>query len=407
MESEVVITGMGVISALGDEPGAVYRARCKGDSAIRLHEFPEREERMLGAAISSFDAEVYLPDDNLRPLDRAGRLAVSSSKLALKSAGLRAEDCEKVEVDIALGTMFCGAHTISQFDRKAQVSGPRHAMPLEFANTVLNAAAGQTAIWHNLRGNPMTLAAGDVSGLRAVEYAARRISLGWSELFLAGGIDEHCFETSLSFRESGHASDGSDLGSAQPFGRSSRGFAPGEGAAFLVLESADSARNRGADVVGKIAGWGASYAPAEASADRRRRATLYAVEAALKMANRSASEIGYVSCSADGRTETDALEAKIIGEVLGERVGSVPIAVPAESLGNTLGASGVFNLVEAIETSRGRVLPPFRGARNGDLGAPDLRLVPEERPCAFDLALVLACGMGGNVSALLLSLDPD
>ena len=128
-----------MISALGDQPAEVHRARCEGHSAVRVHEFPDREAKLLGASIAEFDAAKYLGDANLRPLDRVGRMAISASKRALESAGITRDHCDANEVDMALGTMFGSAHTITQFDRKAQVSGPKYAMPLEFANTVINA----------------------------------------------------------------------------------------------------------------------------------------------------------------------------------------------------------------------------------------------------------------------------
>src|SRR5204862_318483 len=94
--------------------------------------------------------------------------------------------------------------TNTQFDRTALVSGPKYIKPLDFANTVINSATGQTAIWQKLRGANMTISAGKASGLHALQYAARRISLGWAEVVLVGGVEELCFETWFAFGESGH-----------------------------------------------------------------------------------------------------------------------------------------------------------------------------------------------------------
>jgi 3-oxoacyl-[acyl-carrier-protein] synthase II len=404
MKAEVAITGTGLISALGDQPAEVHRARCEKRSAVRMLEFSGRDAKMLGASLTDFDGRKYLGDGNLRPLNHVGQLAISASQGALENAGISREERDAHEMDLALGTMFCSAHTITQFDRKAQISGPKYAMPLEFANTVINAASGQTAIWHNLRGTTMTISAGTLSGLRALEYAARRIALGWSDQFLVGGVDEHCFETSWAFLQSGHASDGSEEVSVSPFGKSRRGFAPGEGAAFLVLESGASARRRGSPVLGTVLGWSSGYSPAHES-EAVRSATAYeAIAAALSMADCEAARIGYVSCSANGSIKGDEIEAHVLREVLGDRLGKVPIAVPAESFGNALAPSGIFQAIEALETARQGMLPPFCGARNGDLGAIDLGLSPEPTECAFDRALVFSCGLDGSVSAVVLGI---
>lgn len=405
MKTEVVITGAGLISALGDQPNAVHRARCEGRSAVRTIEFPDRDVSMLGASIADFDAANYLVTGNLRPLDHVGRLAVSASQAALETAGISREHRDATEMDLAMGTMFCSAHTITQFDRKAQISGPKYAMPLEFANTVINAASGQTAIWHNLRGTTMTISAGTLSGLRAIEYAARRIALGWSNQFLVGAVDEHCFETSWAFQQGGHASDGSEISSVCPFGKLRRGFAPGEGAGFLVLESGESARGRGATVLGTVEGWGSGYCPAGESEASRVATARTAIATALSMAECDVDRLGYVSCSANGSIKGDDIEAQVLRELLGSRLGSVPIAVPAESFGNALAPSGVFQAIEALETARQGILPPFMGAANGGLAAADLGLSPEVRDCTFDRALVFSTGLDGSVSAAVLGIS--
>jgi len=402
MSVEIVITGMGLISALGDDPAEVHAARCEGRSAVRLQEFPDREAKLLGARIEDFDPKKYLEGRNLRPLDRAGCLAVSASKLAFEAAGITPEFCATNEVDMALGTTFGSVHTITQFDRKAQVSGPKYAMPLEFANTVVNAAAGQTAIWHNLRGTPMTVSAGTVSGLRAIEYASRQIAIGRSELYLAGGFDEHCFESSWAFRQSGHASGGTDEQGVQPFGEDRRGFAPGEGAGFLVLESAEGARKRGAKIHGTVQGWGSGYAPIGESVEQHVSTAGRAISAALEMAGCSAEEIGYIGTSANGSIRGDDIELQVLRNLFGERLGSLPIAVPAEGFGNPLAASGIFQAIEALESGRQGTLPPFRGALGA---ASDLGLSSEVGTCKFTKALLISVGLDGSVASVVLGIS--
>jgi act minimal PKS chain-length factor (CLF/KS beta) len=172
-----------------------------------------------------------------------------------------------------------------------------------------------------------------------------------------------------------------------------------------VLESAESACGRGAAVLGSVLGWGSGYCPDGESEARRLATATGAIANALAMSGCSAAEIGYVSCSANGSVANDGIEAQVLRELLGDRLGAVPIAVPAESFGNALAPSGVFQTIESLETARHGVLPPFRGAGEGQLVVSDLGFATEPRNCRFERALVLSCGMDGSVSVTILGLN--
>ena len=263
MKKRVVVTGAGAISALGDDPGTLHQALWRGDSAIGTITRFDRQNLPVawGAEIKDFDAKRYLGEVNLRPLDRTSQLAASGAQRALESSGWTAEMREVAEMEIVLGTMFCSVRTNTQFDRAALISGPKHIKPLDFANTVINSATGQTAIWHRLRGATMTVSAGTTSGLHALQYAARRIALGWSDAVLVGGVEELCFETWYAFSQSGHLAGAGPNGGSMPFSSGRTGFFPGEGSGYLMLEDSDSATARGATVLAEIAGYGSSYDP--------------------------------------------------------------------------------------------------------------------------------------------------
>src|SRR5215831_12311476 len=205
MRNRVAITGMGIISSLGDSPASLHAALCGGQvSAYRLDEpgLNASHGRRSGK-IAAFEPESYLKGKNLRPLDRTGQLVVAAAKLALEDSGWTAERLRKHDVGLVLGTMFGSVHTIAKFDRHALEQGPACASPMDFANTVINAAAGQTAIWHNLRGINSTIASGSCSGLSALAYATDLIGNGQQAAVLAGGADEFCFESFCGFERAG------------------------------------------------------------------------------------------------------------------------------------------------------------------------------------------------------------
>lgn len=139
--------------------------------------------------VRGFSARAYLGGGNLRPLDRAAQLATSAAQQALVASGFDQDLRREREVGLALGTMFGSVRTISEFDRRAITAGPIYAKPMAFANSVLNAAAGQTAIWHGLRGINSTVSGGPTSGLLALGSAAETIRQGNASAMLAGGGD--------------------------------------------------------------------------------------------------------------------------------------------------------------------------------------------------------------------------
>src|SRR5258707_553617 len=187
MRNRVVITGMGVVSSLGDSPRALHASLCDGRSGIRPVELFRTAELgcPLGGEIPAFDATKYLGRRNLRPLDRTSRLVASAAQLALEDSGWTAEMRNAEELGLVLGTMFCSVHTISEFDRRALEAGPAYASPMDFSNSVINAAAGQTAIVHNLRGVNTTISTGVTSGIAAIAYATDLIRSGRTRALVA------------------------------------------------------------------------------------------------------------------------------------------------------------------------------------------------------------------------------
>lgn len=186
---------------------------------------------------SDVDPARDLAPRNTRPLDRLSQFVILAAARALDDAGCDADYRAAHDVGLALGTVFSGIRTICAFDRRALEAGPQYVSPLDFANTVLNAAAGQAAIWHRLRGANATIAAGGASGLQAIAYAADMIASGASFAMVAGGADERSPEADAAV-------------AAAAVGHSPLVDA----AAMVVLEAEDTARARGAAIRAMILG---------------------------------------------------------------------------------------------------------------------------------------------------------
>lgn len=400
----VAITGLGMISPLGDSPAVFHQALCDGHCGLQPVEdgtFDQPINRRVGR-INSFKPEAYLPDRNLRPLDRTGQLVVSAAKLALINSGWTSERLKAHEVGLVLGTMFGSVHTISKFDRQALVQGPSSASPMDFANTVINAAAGQTAIWHNLRGINSTLACGSTSGLAALGYAADLIRTGQQTAILAGGTDEFCFETFRGFDQAGllyELNHGS--GCPVPFDARRTGFALGEAAALLMLEERESAVVRGAHILGEIRGYGSAYNPHRQRNASGTDAINRAIHAALKDAGMVPSAIDCISASANGSIPADRDEAFSINALCN---GShVTVTAIKATFGETLGASGGLQAIDLLETMRTGILPGIPNLERLGPELPSLNVCRDQRSIRVRCGLINAVGLDGYASALLIS----
>jgi 3-oxoacyl-[acyl-carrier-protein] synthase II len=358
----------------------------------------------VGAPIDSFQERKYLGTKNLRPLDRTSRLVAATAKLALENSGWSAELLTRYDVGLALGTMFCSVHTIAEFDRRAMVSGPEYASPMDFANTVINAAAGQTAIWHGLRGVNSTICADITSGLQAIAYATELIRNGRATALLAGGADEFCFESFYGFARAGLScgSQGDAEGVPIPFSARRNGLALGEGAALLMLEEAEFASARGARVIGEVKGHGAGYDRARGrDRDESVRSVARAIRLALEDAGIGPEQVDCLSASANGSVAADRHEALGVQAALNGRARSLPVTAIKSMLGETLGASAAMQTVTLLESIRQGLLPGIRQLEETEPDFPLALAGPDNRQVPLRNGLINAVGLDGNCCSLI------
>src|SRR5215208_1880561 len=408
MRNRVVITGAGVVSSLGDSSASLQFSLCSGRSAIKPVELFNTAGLgcPLGGEIPSFDAQKFLGRRNLRPLDRTSRLVTSAAQLALNDSGWSETLRNQEEVGFVLGTMFCSVHTISEFDRRALEAGPAYASPMDFSNTVINAAAGQTAIMHHLRGINSTISTGTTSGLQAIAYAAEVIRSGRARAILAGGADELCFESFYGFDRAGLLcrSDNRAGDFPIPFDKRRNGFALGEGAALLMLENAKFARERGARTLAEITGCGFGYDCLQGEDEQAAIAAIaLSIRHALNDAFVGPHEIDCLSASANGSYAGDRHEAKGIFAGLNGQTRKLPVTAIKSMLGETLGASGPMQAIALLETMRDGVLPGIKCLEEVDDDFAFEMIGPDNREIDLEAALINSVGFDGHCCSLVLA----
>ena len=311
MTNPVSVEGLGLLTRLGEDPAAVV---APGEPAVESEPGPV-----------AIDPAARFGERNYRPLDRTGLLTVAAVGDCLASAG----DLPAPErIGLVVGTAFGSVATISSFDRRAETAGPIYAKPLDFANSVINAAAGQAAIWHDLRGVNATCCGGTASGLLALLYGRDLLRGGRADLVVAGGVEEHCEELVVATEAAGWIA-AARLGEASAF----FGLRPDrEEARVRILGGASRAAPGGRDEPGRLA------------------AALHrAIEAAVEDAGVEPVRVRVASTGTASGAETDA--AEVAG--LASWRSDLPRWEVKRRVGECLGASGALQMLPFLVWSRG------------------------------------------------------
>jgi len=384
----VVITGIGLLCPLGQSAGALHDALAAS--------------RWGAGPLPADVADDHLAGRNTYPLDRPARLLTAAARLALDDAGWTPESLARHDVGLFAGTVWSSAQTIARFDRQAVREGPAGASPLDFANTVINAPAGQTAIWHGLRGVNRTVATGSSSGLEAIGCAAEAILGGQADCLLAGGVDELSELSVRAFAASGLLCRSER---PRPYDPASQGLALTEGAALLVLEEATVAARRGARVLAEYLGYGRAFDAAGRTDERRSvRSAVRALRAALESAGLGTGDVDIVCGSANGDARADRHEALALSLMFEAEARPPAVCAVKGQIGEALGAGGPLQCAVMIESlRRGRVPAPLalRATPTGDVVVgPDLT---PPRAASPRTCLVSSLGLDGHSCALALA----
>lgn len=333
--NEVVITGCGVVSSIG----------------IGLAEFEaafRRGETFVGStgAVGEFDPTVHLGKKGLRALSRSALMLAVTAKLALDDAAITVNEDNHHLVGLVCGTMFGSVHAISAFDRSTLEDGPKYVNPMHFPNTVINAPAGHVGIKHDLRAVNSTVSAGLASGLVALDYGARLVKGDRVRAVVAGGLDELCEESTLALS---HACKFSPTGKAKPLSPDADGTVLGEGAALLVLETAEHASARGRVKGIRLSAFGSAH-PGKAmnTIEGSTGAAVTAMRSALTEAELSPEDVGIIVTGASGSPESDQIERGALDAVFGADRAAIPVVMPKHQIGETMGAGGAFAALVAM-----------------------------------------------------------
>ncbi len=403
----VVVTGIGLITALGTGVEKSWEAIKAGKSGIRrITRFdPTPFPSQIAGEVDDFDPETFIDPREVRKMDRYTQFAAAATFMALQDAGLSINANNAERVGVCIGSGIGGAWTWEENHTNLLQKGPRGVSPRFIPMMISDIAAGHVAILTGAKGpNFATVTACATSG-HAIGMAAMTIKMGLADVMIAGGSEAAISPLSLagfcSMRALSTRNDEPEKAS-RPFDANRDGFVMAEGAGIVILERLSHAIKRGAKIYAELAGFGMSGDAYHLTAmsedgDGPARSMLMALETA----GLTPAEVDYINAHATSTPQGDPAEVRGIKRAFGDYAYKVPVSSTKSMHGHTLGAAGAIELIVCLLAIRDQILPPTINLEQPDPEC-DLDFVPNNaRPARVEVAMSNSFGFGGHNATLI------
>ena len=408
-DRRVVVTGMGVISPLGNTVDEMWERALNGESGIgELTAIdPSAYPCKVAGQVEDFDPNEWMERREARRMARFSQFAIAAGKQAIKDSCLNLDAIDRDRAGAVLGTGGGSLPHSDQAMRTILGRGGHRLDPLYMAKMLPNMATGNLTIQLGLLGYTNTVTTACAAATQAIGDAAEVIRRGDADVMLAGGTEAGISELGLAgfcaMRALTTSYNDRPGESSRPFDRDRDGFAPSEGAALLVLEELGHARARGAQPLAELIGYGVTadarflVAPPEDGGGAAR-----AIRVALDHAGVDPGEIDYISAHATATEVGDIAETRAIRSVFGKDADRIPVSAFKSQVGHLLGAAGGVETVAAIQTLRTSQIAPTINLEHPDPEC-DLDYVPL-KPRSADVRTIAknSFGFGGQNAVLIL-----
>ena len=407
----VVVTGLGTINPLGNNVSDTWNNLINGISGIDYISSFETDELPVTFAgeVKNFDANEYMGKQHARKLDRSGHLSIYATEEALKDAGFNTEERLGVDVGIVFGTGIGGIGATEDAVRTYDKRGPSRINPLAITQLMPNSSTGQVAIKFGIEGPSLTITTACAASANALGEAKNMIQNGIVDTVIAGGTESGTTAMTIgAFAQIKALSTNNEnpKKACRPFDKDRDGFVMGEGSTVLVMESEESAINRGADIYGYVSGYGASTdahhitAPAEGG-----RGAVDAMKKALLDAELTPSDIDYINAHGTSTPANDKNETAAIKTVFGEKAYDINISSTKSMTGHLLGGGGAFESLVSLLSLKNNIIPPTINLNNPDEDC-DLNYTPiVALEKDLSIAMSNSFGFGGHNGVLVFKKD--
>lgn len=397
----VVVTGLGVISPVGNDVATAWQNVTEGKSGIRNIEHFDASafSTRFAGNIRDFDIGNYMEPKEARKCDPFIHYGIAATSDALADSGVEITEANAHRCGVAMGSGIGGVSTIeANHDKLA--GGPRRISPFFVPASIINMISGHISIMHGLTGPNIALVTACTTATHCIGFAARTIQYGDAEFILAGGAEfattplglgGFCAARALSTRNEAPEA------ASRPWDRDRDGFVLSDGAACLALEEYEHAKARGARIYAEVAGFGMSAdayhitAPAESG-----EGALRCMQNALADGAIDPTDVGYINAHGTSTPLGDVAETIAIKRAFGDHAKALAISSTKSSTGHMIGAAGGIEAMFSVLALRDQVIPPTINLDNPDPEC-DLDFTANTaRERAFEIALSNSFGFGGT-----------
>jgi len=404
----VVVTGLGLISPVGNDVAESWQAILAGQSGVQTIDFFDASPyaTKFSASVKGFDPLDYFGKKDVRKMDTFVHFGVVAGEQAIADAGLdQADGIDLERVGVAIGSGIGGLPNIEVQHKNMLDGGPRKVSPFFVPSTIINMISGNLSIRRGFKGPNICITTACTSGTHNIGDAARFIEYGDADVMIAGGAEMATCPLGLSgFGAARALSTRNDDPSAasRPWDKDRDGFVLGDGAGVMVLEEYEHAKARGANIYCELAGYGMSgdayhmTLPAAGGEGAQR-----CMKVALKNADLATSDIGYINAHGTSTPAGDQAESDAVKTVFGSHAQDVLVSSTKSMTGHLLGAAGGIEAVFSVLALRDQIAPPTINLDNPSDGC-DLDYVPHKsRQAKLNAALSNSFGFGGTNGTLV------
>ncbi|HAM79849.1 MAG TPA: beta-ketoacyl-[acyl-carrier-protein] synthase II [Ornithinibacillus sp.] len=405
-ERRVVVTGLGALTPVGNDVNTMWDNLLAGKSGIDFvtqvnkDDFPAK----VAAEVKDFDPTLYVDKKDARKMDLFTQYAVAASKMALKDANLEITEDIAHRVGVWIGSGIGGMKTYEEQFHKFLEKGPNRVSPFFVPMMIPDMAAGQVSIQTGAKGINSCTVTACASGANSIGDAFKAVQRGDVDYIIAGGTEAPITNMAFAGFSSAKAlSFNQDPKTAsRPFDKNRDGFVMGEGAGILILESLETALERGAHIYAEIVGYGATgdayhiTAPAEHGEGAAR-----AMQHALRDAGLKPEDVDYINAHGTSTDLNDKFETEAIKTIFGDHAYKLAVSSTKSMTGHLLGAAGGVEAVIAVKAIEDGIIPPTVNYETPDPDC-DLDYVPNKaRNQDVNVVVSNSLGFGGHNVALI------